>query len=84
MTTIKTAISLQKSLFEQVEKLAHQMKVSRSRLFTMALEDFIRRQENEALLEQINRSYDETTADDDLPSPDVVRHHMRRMSQDEW
>ena len=57
MANIKTAISLQKSLFEEVENLAHEMKVSRSRLFVMALEDYIHRHENQRLLEKINKAY---------------------------
>lgn len=57
MANIKTAISLQKSLFEQVNDLAHQMKVSRSRLFVMALEDYVHRHQNKRLLEKINQAY---------------------------
>jgi antitoxin MazE6 len=57
MANIKTAISLQKSLFEQVESLAHEMKVSRSCLFVMALEDYIHRHQNRRLLEKINQAY---------------------------
>ena len=34
------------------------MKVSRSRLFTLALEEFIRRRENHQLLEKINHAYE--------------------------
>lgn len=57
MANIKTAISLHKSLFEQVETLAREMKVSRSRLFVLALEDYLRRQQNLQLLEKINQAY---------------------------
>ena len=57
MANIKTAISLQKSLFEQVEDLAHEMKVSRSRLFVMALEEYVHRHQNQRLLEKINQAY---------------------------
>jgi antitoxin MazE6 len=57
MRTVKTAVSLQKPLFEQVEKLARKMKVSRSRLFVLALEDYIRRQQIRELLAQINAAY---------------------------
>ncbi len=45
MANIKSAISLQKSLFDQVEALAHEKKVSRSRLFVMALEDYLRHEQ---------------------------------------
>jgi metal-responsive CopG/Arc/MetJ family transcriptional regulator len=54
MSTIKTAISIDESLFEQAKALAQRMKVSRSRLFVLALEDYLRRHRNRELLEQIN------------------------------
>ena len=41
MANIKTAISIAKPLFEEVEALAEEMEVSRSHLFTLAARDFI-------------------------------------------
>jgi len=70
MENVKTAISIQKSLFEQAEDLARKLKVSRSRLFVMALEDYLRRQQNQELLAQINAAY----ADE----PDPVEQSLRR------
>jgi antitoxin MazE6 len=58
MESIKTAISIDKSLFAQANALARKLKVSRSRLFVIALEDFIREQENRELLEKINAVYE--------------------------
>jgi metal-responsive CopG/Arc/MetJ family transcriptional regulator len=57
MQTVKTAVSLQKQLFEQAEELARRMHVTRSRLFVLALEDYISRQQNRELLSQINAAY---------------------------
>jgi metal-responsive CopG/Arc/MetJ family transcriptional regulator len=74
MTTVKTAISLQKTLFEQAEELAREMKVPRSRLFTLALEDFLRRHESKQLLEDINAAYDDAPD----PTEQTLRHRMRR------
>jgi len=84
MENIKTAISIRKSLFEQAETLAHKMKVSRSRLFVIALEDFIREQENRELLEKINAVY----ADEPDESEKVLRRKMRqsyrRLVEGQW
>ena len=74
MANIKTAISLQKSLFEQVEALARDMKVSRSRLFVLALEDYLRRSQNLQLLERINQAY----ADGPDTTEQKYRRKMRR------
>ena len=73
MENIKTAISIQKSVFEQAEELARRMKVSRSRLFVLALEDYLRRNQNRELLAQINAAY----ADE----PDAAEHTLRRKSR---
>lgn len=72
MPNVKTAISLQKSLFEQVEALAREMKVSRSRLFVLALEDYVRRSQNQQLLERINQAYQ------DAPNT-TEQKHLRKM-----
>jgi len=39
--TVKTAISMQKELFEQVNQLAEELRISRSKLFVIAVQDFI-------------------------------------------
>lgn len=60
MAIVKTAISLDQELFAQVEELAASLKVSRSRVFALAAKDYLRRQENQRLLEKINAAYDDT------------------------
>ncbi len=74
MENVKTAVSIQRSLFEQAEDLARKMKVSRSRLFVLALEDYIRRQQNQELLAQINAAY----ADEPDPAEESLRRKSRR------
>jgi metal-responsive CopG/Arc/MetJ family transcriptional regulator len=84
MANIKTAISLQKSLFEQVDSLARDMKVSRSRVFVLALEEFIRRYQNQQLLDKINQAYHD--------APDPIEHKRlakmrrphRKVVEGEW
>jgi len=74
MENVKTAISIQKALFDQAEDLARKMKVSRSRLFVLALEDYLRRQQNRELLAQINAAY----ADEPDPSEQTLRRKSKR------
>ena len=65
MAHVKTAVSMPATLFKRMDALARRLKVSRSRLFVLALQEFCRRQENLDLLERINAAYD-----DDVPDPD--------------
>ena len=84
MDNVKTAISIRKSLFDQAEDLARKLKVSRSRLFVLALEDYIHHQQNQELLAQINAAY----ADEPEPAEQTlrrkVRHIHRRIVEGEW
>ncbi len=88
MQTVKTAISIQKSLFDQAEKIARKMKVSRSRLFTLALEDYIRREQNRELLEQIKSAYADVPADEPDSTEKTLRQKTRathrRIVRGEW
>ena len=64
MASVKTALSIPQPLFEQVKALAHEMHIARSRLFALAVEDFMHRYENHRLLERLNAAYT------DAPEPD--------------
>lgn len=84
MQNVKTAISLQKSLFEQAEKLARKMKVSRSRLFVLALEQYIQQQESRQLLAKINAAYAEEPDEDERLYRQKTRQQHRRITKGEW
>ncbi len=58
METVKVT----KTLARKVETTAKQMRVSSEKLVSLALEDFIKRNQNKDLLKQINNAYQ------DLPS----------------
>ncbi len=82
MANIKTAISLQKALFEQAESLAREKKVSRSRLFVMALEDYLRREENRKLAKQLAEVYGESDPEQEALQRKMKRYHRRVVEAD--
>ena len=57
MAKTKTAISLKESLFEQADAIAQEMNISRSQLFSIAVEEFIERHRNQKMLEALNEVY---------------------------
>jgi metal-responsive CopG/Arc/MetJ family transcriptional regulator len=57
MAIVKTAVSIQRSLFDEADTIAQEMHVPRSRLYAMALESFIRRYRSQQLLEGLNAAY---------------------------
>jgi metal-responsive CopG/Arc/MetJ family transcriptional regulator len=84
MANVKTAISLQQSLFEQVDALAQELQISRSRLFVLAVEAFIERYQNRELLEAINEAYDDLPDPEERSVRDRRRQQHRRMVEGQW
>ena len=84
MTSIKTAISIQEPLFEQVETLARELNISRSRVFVLAVEEFIQRHQNRQLLEEINQAYDDVPDTIEQLYLHKTRQHHRKIVEGEW
>ena len=85
MPNMKIAISIEKPLFEQAEKLAEQMRVSRSRLYALALEMFIQKRESQQILEQLNRVYGENPpTDEEKQLLEAMQHRQRYLAEGEW
>jgi hypothetical protein len=72
--TIETAISNQESLFDQVSALAEELQIPRSQLFTLAVQEFIKRYESRSIFEVLN----EVCATAPNPDEEVLREGMRR------
>lgn len=83
-TTIKTAISIQKSLFEQAESLAQQLNMSRSHLFGLAIETFIKNHQNQTLLNEINQAYSDEPDTTETARFSKMRKSHRKLEEDEW
>ena len=85
MAGVKTAISLDEELFDKINKLAHELHVSRSRLFTIAVEDYLKKQENQSLLAQLNSAYSAQPDDDERKISQSMRDkHARMIERESW
>ena len=73
---MKTAISLDDDLLQEADKTAQQMGLSRSRLFALALRDYLRRKQQEQLVEQLNRVY--------AGKPDLAEKRIVRRIKDKF
>lgn len=83
MTTVKTAVSIRRPLFEQIEALSREMDISRSRLVALALEAFIERYRSRRLLEDLNAAYEDGLDVDEQAFLDAaLRAHAQNL--DEW
>ncbi len=81
---IKTAVSIDKDLFDKAEQIAKELGVSRSRLFSMGIQEVISKQENRKLLRQMNRALEKIypDTDDEEHLRRVKGYHRRMFSSD--
>lgn len=84
MPAVKTAISLDEDLFLQVCKMAENLCISRSRLFTLAISDYLRRQESERLLKELNETYGNMSDTEQTALSEAMRNKNRQMIEGEW
>ena len=77
---VKTAISIPDELFDAADALAERLGVSRSRLYAMALEEFVRRRHAQGITEALDEVYSEQTGALD---PALRRAQSRAVGRDE-
>lgn len=82
MPNVKTAISIEKPIFEKMDILAKKLKISRSRLFSMAAKDFIERHDNLELLQSLNQAYEDVPESE--PTVEKMRPCHYKLVKDQW
>ncbi|NEQ99095.1 MAG: ribbon-helix-helix domain-containing protein [Cyanothece sp. SIO2G6] len=78
---MKTAISLPDSVFEQAETLAQQLGVSRSELYTKALQAYLKEYNREQTLLELNQVYDTESSKLD---PVMARMQLTSLPDEDW
>jgi metal-responsive CopG/Arc/MetJ family transcriptional regulator len=63
MAYMKTAISIDEELFRKAENLSSKLQISRSQLFTQALEYLIDRSETLEVIQKLNQVYGQTDSE---------------------
>ena len=78
---MKTAISIPDDVFEEAERLAAELKTSRSRLYSRALTEFVARHAPDRITEAMDRTVEEAGAEVD----EFTRRAARRvLERSEW
>jgi len=78
---MKVAISLPDPVFSQAEALASQMSVTRSRLYTMALTEFLQRRGSQSVTARLNDVYTKERAN---VSPDLAAAQRSGLEDEAW
>ncbi len=85
MAHIKTAISIDADVFKDVQRGTHQIHISRSRLFEIAARDWLKKQQQKLLIQQINSVVEQDTFDEqNHRQMELMRDHQRKLVQDTW
>lgn len=78
---MKTAISVSDEIFELSERLAKQLKVSRSKIFAMGVEKLGKEYEKNEITEKLNKFYSENKAE---VEPIIVKIASNSLEKEEW
>ena len=81
---MKTAISIEEGLLQQADKAARRMGVSRSRLFALAVGDFLQRQRHEQMLHQLNEVYAGGVEPAEKRRLKGIKAKVRRAAKERW
>ena len=85
MAQVKTAISIEESLFAEAEQTAQELRLTRSALGALAMQEFLRRRAQERLTEELNTVYDGTLDPEDATMLRGMRERQRRIAvEDPW
>jgi len=83
MPGVKTAISLNEELFLKVNKLADNLHISRSKVFTLAVQDYVKKKENQALLARLNKAYKDFPAEEERKVIKSMHSKQKKMIEKE-
>jgi metal-responsive CopG/Arc/MetJ family transcriptional regulator len=88
MGVVKTGVSLQEDLYEKAENLAEELQIPRSRLYSLALEEYLERYRRQKLLEQINAAHSEEPDEEEKELLKKMRqsysHFIQEGKNEEW
>ena len=78
---MKTAISIPEEVFQSAEALAKRLGMSRSQLYTAAVNEYLSRRQDRQITARLNSIYEEE--DSFLPSG-IIRLQAGSLSGEEW
>jgi metal-responsive CopG/Arc/MetJ family transcriptional regulator len=81
---MKTAISIDDGLLQEADETARQMGLSRSRLFALAVGDFLQRQRRERMLLRLNEVYASGVEPAEKRLLKGIKAKVRRTVKERW
>ena len=81
---MKTAISLDTNLLKEADQTARALGLSCSRLFSLALQDYLRHRRQQQILEQLNETYADHRDPTEAASSPNMKAKFRATIKDRW
>jgi hypothetical protein len=78
---VKTAISIPDPIYKRAEQAARRLGVTRSRLYSVAIEDYLRRHAEDGVVEELNAVYGDLREPLD---PLLAELQSRSLPKEEW
>jgi metal-responsive CopG/Arc/MetJ family transcriptional regulator len=78
---MKTAISIDENVYTEAEDTARELGLSRSKLYTLAIEEYIQNHKPDMVMEQLNTVYGKRDSEMDS---DLKRSQLDLLSRAEW
>lgn len=75
---MKVAISVPDPVFEAAERVSKRMRISRSRLYARAIEEYVKRHGRDDITERLNKVYSKTFAELDPVVEGMALEVLRR------
>ena len=84
MSSVRTAISVEKSLLDKIDETAKNLSLSRSKFFAVAAADYLHRMETQELVDRLNEAYSDGL---DITEQRVLKGMktvMQKQAGNEW
>ncbi len=81
---MKTAISIPDAVFENAERTAKKLGVSRSELYANAVSEFIERYRREGITEKLNELYDAEEGAESSLDPNLNALQLETLAKVDW
>jgi metal-responsive CopG/Arc/MetJ family transcriptional regulator len=78
---MKTAISIPDDVFSRAERFAHRRNITRSALFTVAIDEYIQHHRDEDVTRKLNEVY---AKEESSPDPVFARLQSLSLPKEEW
>ena len=83
LIAMKTAVSLPEHLFRKADEVAGELGIPRSRLFAIALEQFLVNHRQQAVTERLNAVYSDLPARQSQDAMDAGLESLRNLTRDD-